>query len=229
MRNFVRTIFAGATVTAGILVLSSPATAAVVLTDVNGPNLTTAIKASTTNTQNDNTVVYGCTQNDGQCSNVTFTANTAVHITDGAGYASISDVLGDAASLLTIVSDPLPNFSAYQFSIALNQAGNILVEYQLAGSLNWVAATFGDINNPFAQAANTNRDYQITATAGESLSALRLTSTSSISLFKQNSINLASVGAVPEPTTWMLMLLGMAGVGFSMRRKGKQTLRVRYT
>ena len=229
MRNFVRTIFAGATVTAGILVLSSPATAAVVLTDVNGPNLTTAIKASTTNTQNDNIVVYGCTQNDGQCSNVTFTANTAVHITDGAGYASISDVLGDAASLLTIVSDPLPNFSAYQFSIALNQAGNILVEYQLAGSLNWVAATFGDINNPFAQAANTNRDYQITATAGESLSALRLTSTSSISLFKQNSINLASVGAVPEPTTWMLMLLGMAGVGFSMRRKGKQTLRVRYT
>lgn len=228
MRNFVRTIFAGATVTAGILVLSSPATAAVVLTDVNGPNLTTAIKASTTNTQNDNIVVYGCTQNDGQCSNVTFTANTAVHITDGAGYASISDVLGDAASLLTIVSDPLPNFSAYQFSIALNQAGNILVEYQLAGSLNWVAATFGDINNPFAQAANTNRDYQITATAGESLSALRLTSTSSISLFKQNSINLASVGAVPEPTTWMLMLLGMAGVGFSMRRKEKQTLRVRF-
>ena len=228
MRNFVRTIFAGATVTAGILVLSSPATAAVVLTDVNGPNLTTAIKASTTNTQNDNTVVYGCTQNDGQCSNVTFTANTAVHITDGAGYASISDVLGDAASLLTIVSDPLPNFSAYQFSIALNQAGNILVEYQLAGSLNWVAATFGDINNPFAQAANTNRDYQITATAGESLSALRLTSTSRISLFKQNSINLASVGAVPEPTTWMLMLLGMAGVGFSMRRKEKQTLRVRF-
>ena len=228
MRNFVRTIFAGATVTAGILVLSSPATAAVVLTDVNGPNLTTAIKASTTNTQNDNIVVYGCTQNDGQCSNVTFTANTAVHITDGAGYASISDVLGDAASLLTIVSDPLPNFSAYQFSIALNQAGNILVEYQLAGSSNWVAATFGDINNPFTQAANTNRDYQITATAGESLSALRLTSTSSISLFKQNSINLASVGAVPEPTTWMLMLLGMAGVGFSMRRKEKQTLRVRF-
>ena len=37
------------------------------------------------------------------------------------------------------------------------------------------------------------------------------------------------VGAVPEPSTWMLMLLGMAGVGFTMRRKDKQTLRVRYT
>lgn len=34
--------------------------------------------------------------------------------------------------------------------------------------------------------------------------------------------------AVPEPSTWMLMLLGMAGVGFAMRRKTNQTLRVRY-
>ena len=42
-------------------------------------------------------------------------------------------------------------------------------------------------------------------------------------------ISLASMAAVPEPTTWMLMLMGMAGIGFSMRRKEKQTLRVRYT
>ena len=38
----------------------------------------------------------------------------------------------------------------------------------------------------------------------------------------------AVAGAVPEPTTWMLMLMGMAGIGYSMRRKEKQTLRVRY-
>lgn len=37
------------------------------------------------------------------------------------------------------------------------------------------------------------------------------------------------MGAVPEPATWMFMLLGMTGVGFAMRRKDKQTLRVRYT
>lgn len=35
-------------------------------------------------------------------------------------------------------------------------------------------------------------------------------------------------GAVPEPATWMFMMLGMAGIGFAMRRKDKQTLRVRY-
>jgi len=37
------------------------------------------------------------------------------------------------------------------------------------------------------------------------------------------------IAAVPEPTTWMMMLIGMAGVGFSMRRKKDTTLRVRYT
>ena len=34
--------------------------------------------------------------------------------------------------------------------------------------------------------------------------------------------------AVPEPSTWMLMLLGMAGVGFAMRRKANPKLSVRY-
>ncbi len=37
-----------------------------------------------------------------------------------------------------------------------------------------------------------------------------------------------AVQAVPEPTTWMLMLLGMAGIGFSMRRKRDTNLRVRF-
>lgn len=41
--------------------------------------------------------------------------------------------------------------------------------------------------------------------------------------------NLTLTPAVPEPTTWMFMLVGMAAVGFSMRRNYKQTLRVRYT
>ena len=42
-------------------------------------------------------------------------------------------------------------------------------------------------------------------------------------------ISFAQTAAVPEPAAWMLMLLGMAGVGFSMRRKDKPALRVRYT
>ena len=37
------------------------------------------------------------------------------------------------------------------------------------------------------------------------------------------------LGAVPEPATWMFMLLGMAGIGYTMRSNVKSGLRVRYT
>ena len=45
----------------------------------------------------------------------------------------------------------------------------------------------------------------------------------------RGTLSFAQAAAVPEPAAWMLMLLGMAGVGFSMRRKNKPALRVRYT
>jgi len=61
---------------AAVIGIATPASAAVQFASYNGPDLTPKIKASTTNTQNDNSVVYGCTQNDGACANVTFTGQT---------------------------------------------------------------------------------------------------------------------------------------------------------
>jgi hypothetical protein len=215
---------------AATIAIASPASAAVVLTSVNGPNLDTHIKASTTNTQNDNVVVYGSTLNSGQSADVTFTANTPVHITDGAGYAAISDVLTDNTLFTSITSDPVPGFSAYQFSIQLNTDSYILVQYLLNGV--WTTATAGDVTNPFFQAANTLKDYQITANAGEVMDAIRVSTCSTsactapgggIFLFKQNSITEA-VGAVPEPGTWAMMLLGFGGIGVAMRRRRKPAL-----
>ena len=45
----------------------------------------------------------------------------------------------------------------------------------------------------------------------------------------QGGISFAQVPAIPEPATWMMMLLGFAGIGLTMRRKDKSTLQVRYT
>ena len=36
------------------------------------------------------------------------------------------------------------------------------------------------------------------------------------------------VGAIPEPATWAMMLLGFAGVGYSMRRKTRTTARIQF-
>ncbi len=64
--------------------------------------------------------------------------------------------------------------------------------------------------------------------SGSNFDSIRITSNSNDSFLIDN-LKLSSVGAVPEPTTWMLMLLGMVGIGFSMRRKSDTELRVRYT
>lgn len=39
----------------------------------------------------------------------------------------------------------------------------------------------------------------------------------------------AEVGAVPEPGTWAMMLFGFGAVGFGMRRRNKDKVRVRYS
>lgn len=59
---------------------------------------------------------------------------------------------------------------------------------------------------------------------------ISLVSFSSTGQFGVDNFSFGDVqGAVPEPATWMMMLLGMAGIGFAMRRKTNTTLRVRYT
>ena len=38
----------------------------------------------------------------------------------------------------------------------------------------------------------------------------------------------AAAGAVPEPATWAMMLVGFGGLGFAMRRRAKVVTRVRF-
>ncbi|QIK79897.1 PEP-CTERM sorting domain-containing protein [Sphingomonas piscis] len=75
------------------------------------------------------------------------------------------------------------------------------------------------INSPPANgdqgASRTNGRLTFTAEAGTSITGLALSSSS-------NSLevdNFGVVAAVPEPSTWAMMLVGFGGVGFSMRRR----------
>src|SRR3954469_18714941 len=90
---------------AAVIGIASPASA-VTLEPYNGPDLATMIKASTTSSAT-NTVpqVWGCTQNDGACANISFTglqlnqiATENINITGGAGFASITDSTLNAAN-----------------------------------------------------------------------------------------------------------------------------------
>jgi PEP-CTERM motif len=205
--------------------LATPAVAAPTLAQQNGPDLQTAIHASQTNNVNDTAQVWGCTQNDGQCANVAFTGlqanqvtTEAIHITDGAGFASITDA--GNTSLYNLIMDPTPNFTDYEFSVQLVNDGSVSVFYMLAGGGGWVLAT----GSPIAQSANANKQYILNGN-GSVFTAIMISSTSPLQEVKQNSINI--VGGVPEPGTWALMLLGFGGIGMALRRsrrRGKPAL-----
>ena len=223
---------------AAVIGVATPASAAVTLTSYNGPDLTTAVKASTTDTDNNMAQVWGCTQNDGACANVAFTGlqsdqvtTEAIHITDGAGFAAISDAPTNTTSnFYALIIDPTQDFNQYMFSIALDNAGVVSVYYLLAapGSDWTLASPTGGID----QQANANKTYLV---QGDVMTAIKVVVTCQngvtscpITLFKQNSITTGSVPApLPEPATWAMMLLGFGGIGMALRRsrrRGKQAL-----
>jgi len=231
--------------------LASSANAAVVLTTATS-NLPThitaqgAVAGDPLSTRNDQLDVYGT---DGsQSSDVKFVGNTAIHITDGGGFALIEDSnKNDATLFQQLVIDPtVNNFSQFQFSVSTLSDTWLLIEYATTGAPNtWLPVLMGADNpplhgvaNPF-WAPNGNADYNITANAGEILTAIRISTcagtlaggancaslgTAGLQYVKQNSmIVTAGSPGVPEPATWALMLLGFGGIGVAMRRGRKQS------
>ena len=241
MRNYVRTILASATVTAGILALSLPASAAVTITqkpsavqpeenvqldtDVTpGDNV---IRGTTNNTKSK--VVFSSTSDSlasapqGQAEIRAINANSIPYSGPKAFYNDAADGLDN----LTFRLEDMSTFLTAEFNIDASRDGTVTVNaYDAANNiLNSMMITVFAVDkagqNYFGFLAdNTTPITSIEIVAGTAQIA-------SIGQFRVGGIA-KTMGAIPEPTTWMLMLIGMAGVGFSMRRKEKHTVRVRY-
>ncbi|GGB35672.1 hypothetical protein GCM10011380_26300 [Sphingomonas metalli] len=115
------------------------------------------------------------------------------------GYQSISIYMGsiDAGNTVQL----------------LGAGGKVLMSYT-GSQLADPAAANGSQTLPA-----TNRAFTFTAGQGEVLTGLRLTSS-------VNSLEIDNVrftGAVPEPTTWAMMLVGFGLVGAGMRYRSRQT------
>ena len=93
-----------------------------------------------------------------------------------------------------------------------------------------VIATFSgsDIFNP-ANGSQTDPNlnpvvrFDVSGEHVASLTSLRLRSTNNA--FETDNF---AINAVPEPATWAMMLLGFGAIGFGMRRRRSDTVRVRF-
>ncbi len=121
-------------------------------------------------------------------------------------------VLGGGAYQLGFAATPI-----FSFALGSLDAYNILT--LLLSDATTISYTGAQINQGLSangsQVSNlTNGRVTYTATGGPQIVGVRFESTSNSFEFD----NLA-VAAVPEPATWMMMILGFMGVGYSLRRR----------
>lgn len=182
---------------------------------------------------------------------VSANATTAIYTINGIGSGSFgSSAFNDATFTLTLTGDtssllnnilPLSvstisitglgsatlnlatrlGFSTSNSAVFFSRAGgsgNDLFDFYVASPIN-LAASFGPVagNNVFA----LNQFQNISTTGGN----LSFSSASRVQFAGQ--IGAAS-GAVPEPATWAMMLVGFGAVGYAMRRQRKNAVAVSY-
>jgi PEP-CTERM motif len=110
-----------------------------------------------------------------------------------------------------------------QLLTAVGEAPAIIPAYNEIASIFFVGAPFTLTNQSF------NYDILMDGSAGLGAPASFIENRSNLSFLDYSepmlSTLVVSVGGVPEPSTWAMMLLGFAGIGFmAYRRKSKPAL-----
>jgi hypothetical protein len=160
---------------------------------------------------------------------VLFESTTDTLIASGNGQASVGSV-DNLLNQLKFTIESGFGFTSAIFNLipvpgnATGEAVSVFINYIDANGLAGTIFTPVDTNG--------ENFFGISGTNGEVFTSAGFTSSpisTGIGEFSQLRLGgVAAIGAVPEPAAWVMMLLGMAGVGFSMRRKDKNGLRVRF-
>lgn len=229
------------------LALAAPAYAqTVTATNVtNGNKLDTPIDASLSNTTDNATQVYGSTAGDRLTQDVTFTGgiakqavgstgNAKLDISNGGGFANIKDSTADTATLWSIIIDPTDQFTDMKLAVMLTGPGTLDIWYLLTSGGGYQLCTTCSY-----AASDANTNYLINVTGGV-FDAMQVVARASGGLADGNSplkqLDQVSYNkytptppppppAVPEPTTWAMMLLGFVAMGMTIRRRTVKALR----
>jgi hypothetical protein len=200
-----RRVLLAALAATAIGIASTSANATVVLNSTCNGNCFTGLDivnlTSATNTSLGVGTVDGLTVN--------FTSTTdALDLENGAATVSTND--GSGFGQLTFKLLGGFGFSQADFGI-LQATDDITLHFILSDG------TTQDITIP---KPTGNEPFGIQASAGTFITQVDINTTAgSYNTFKQLKLGGFSPGAVPEPATWAMMLLGFGGIGMAMRRR----------
>jgi len=141
---------------------------------------------------------------------VTFSSSVDTLLQNAKGQA---DLLNNAGGNLHDVSVTVPGHTFLDFIVDLNKANKSVID---------ILVTEGDgTTDPFSFTGGNGSNFiTIIASAGETISSIDYNSVDGWLQFKQPRVSgISGVTVVPEPSTWAMMLLGFAGLGFAGYRK----------
>jgi len=158
----------------------------------------------------------------------TFSGNVGANIITGT-----TNQLVDTANGIAAINEPPGQNSVPFTDITFNPVDGVFTQFSFRGQL--VAAgdvtltVFDNVGQTFTFTAKANQDFSAfgiiaLAGSGETISSIDITSAGFNSV-KQIGFGFAT--AVPEASTWAMMILGFMGVGFmAYRRRGQPSLRL---
>lgn len=128
--------------------------------------------------------------------------------TDGGDIIGLGS--GSVTTSFTGARDRLV-FNSVTFSNGVSTFDVVIVPTTSNGSVSGFSGSLNDV--PIFSGLTNSLTVNYTASRNSSFSG---------------TLTFTPTAAIPEPSTWLMMILGFAAVGFSMRRRKEQEARVRY-
>jgi PEP-CTERM motif len=200
------------------------ASADIVITAGNNPSIVNE-NILFQNVTGNNTTSLTTDTNSTPPNRVTFTSNEALTGTESAGQARISDTAGNGFNQISWQLQSGFGFTGNVFNI------NDLTATSVTISVDDQLAATPTFQQTFALSPNGQNFFSIASINGEVITKVSLLANTG-GLFqdiRQDRIGGAGplTAAVPEPSTWAMMILGFMGVGLlAYRRKSQRTLRL---
>jgi hypothetical protein len=201
--------------TAAAITLAAPATAAIIISPSPGAVQPSENVLTDTNMTGQTTVLG--TTNQTNTSVSVQSLNGELLRTDMSNgqsrFASTDDSLDFARIFLTQGG----SFTQAEFNL-FGATGASSVDITVAGIINGVAGT---TTQTFAL-TNGENFFGFNATGGDLISSITFNTSATLAsggVTDLRQLRVGGVSAVPEPTTWAMMLIGFGAVGYSMRRR----------
>lgn len=151
------------------------------------------------------------TSDTSQGENVTFTSTTDTLSSPSSGQARLVAGDGSLGEVMWYLTDLTKGFTTGVFNIDTPRRGGATSVTIYADDQH------GEFSDTFSLTGNGQHFFTITANGGDIIKSLRIVMTGGdVDAVKQVRIDgIESIAAVPEPSTWAMMLIGFAGLGFA--------------